>query len=460
MKRSVLAAMIAMALLLVACGGGGDDKSSSGGSSGPFAPRDKAAAAIKGQEITVLLPYKVPKSFLAAFTAETGVKVDLTSPAGTRSAFKLDRWRTRPRPTRRRDGVRLVVDRPVRAPPAGTSRCEKALDPALLARHEKATTPSHRGRPQFAACYSNDFRMSLYNEKLFEVAGLRAVPGDLRRPRRRPREAQVDGRPVPALDPAGGDRGYGVTPWYLLTLAMRRPALRRELQAPAFASRFGRLQGAAVQVDAVENGFVSPGSRVADTARRSTSSTPGARGQFVGGPDNLSCPTTRRNPRSSLKAQFLLVPGVERAREHVRTPRGARHPERPRRTRTRRWRSSSCGMRAQTPCWLLQGVDRDAAVQHRRRGRHGRQAARWWAATSINEQLQHVAALFPQGAPKWYATSRRRRQGLLNAAVQGRHERRDALNQLADKATELQPRAARWRGSTTRRRGSRAASGS
>ena len=145
MKRSVLAAALVVALVVGACGGGGDDKSSSGGSSGPFAPRDKAATAIKGQEITVLMPYKVPKEFLADFTAKTGVKVNYDVTGWDAVHSKLIVGQHGEDLHRRRDGVRLVVHRPVRG--HGLERAAReGARPRAPGRHEAGQRRLRRRR--------------------------------------------------------------------------------------------------------------------------------------------------------------------------------------------------------------------------------------------------------------------------------------------------------------------------
>ncbi|MFL6150636.1 MAG: hypothetical protein ACJ72I_24640 [Pseudonocardiaceae bacterium] len=69
-------ACVAM-LFIAACG------TDSGASSG-FAPRKQVSIA--GQEINVLLPYKIPGRFLDKFTSQTGVKVSVDVTIGTRCA--------------------------------------------------------------------------------------------------------------------------------------------------------------------------------------------------------------------------------------------------------------------------------------------------------------------------------------------------------------------------------------
>src|SRR6478672_6316447 len=158
MKRLVLAAMIAVALLVGACGGSGGDKTASGGSSGPFAPRDKAAAAIKGQEITVLLPYKVPKSFLTAFTAKTGVKVNFTVTGWDAVHSKLIVANTAK--TYIADVTEFDWSFTGQFSGAGWVEPLDNLLPAKTLADLKSTDAAFvSGGKTYAACYSNDFRL-------------------------------------------------------------------------------------------------------------------------------------------------------------------------------------------------------------------------------------------------------------------------------------------------------------
>ena len=55
----------------------------------------------------------------------------------------------------------------------------------------------------------------------------------------------------------------------------------------------------------------------------------------------------------------------------------------------------------------------------------------------IAQEFDQLQPLFPNGAPKWYSQFSSEAQGLLNSAFKGDISVADALNQLADKATEL-----------------------
>ena len=80
LRMALAVLMGAAALALSACGGG--DSSSSGFT-------DAGAADLQGQEIKVLMPYKVPQELLDQFTNETGIDVQYSTGAWDGIASKL-----------------------------------------------------------------------------------------------------------------------------------------------------------------------------------------------------------------------------------------------------------------------------------------------------------------------------------------------------------------------------------
>ena len=179
-----VALIVGAALALSACGG--SDDSSSGFS-------DADPSELEGTEIKVLMPYKIPEEVLAQFTDETGIEVQYNTGA----------W----------DGVaqRLVV-----AHQAGTyiadvtdfdwsftgqfggngwyEPLQDVLDQESLDDLGSTKDSFVSDGNLYAACYTNDFRISMYNSALFKQAGSRRLPGDLRRPRPGARHAQGPGR--------------------------------------------------------------------------------------------------------------------------------------------------------------------------------------------------------------------------------------------------------------------------
>jgi multiple sugar transport system substrate-binding protein len=437
MRRSVLAmALTCAALLVVACGGSGDDKAAGGGgagSNGPFLPRDKAAAAIKGQEITVLMPYKVPKKFLADFTAKTGVKVNYTVTGWDAVHSKLIVANTAK--TYIADVAEFDWSFTGQFAAAGWNEpLEKALDPALLADMKQANAAFGADGHTFAACYSNDFRMSIFNDQMFKKAGLTEYPAtfdDL--------SAAVDklksaGVQYPLSIPMGATEG-GVTPWYLLTLAMGGQLFDENFK-PQFAdpgsAGYKALQ---FEADAVKNGWVSPGSVTLDDGPSFDKFNAGAAAiQFASSPGNL--PTSNDPKESSIAghAKGALVVGDSGPGATFGLPEGLAIPV------TAKHKDAA---RAFIEYWM---EPENQKLLYKQAGMLPCRSSVLTDMTSsgeveggdvVSEEFKHVQALFPQGAPKWYSKFSSEAQGLLNSAVKGNTSVGDALKQLSDKATEL-----------------------
>src|SRR3954468_16923359 len=76
-----LVALLAASAMIAGCGSG-DDGGGGGGST-------TGGDSLSGQEITVLLPYKVPQSLIDQFTSETGIKVNFQTNGWDALAEKL-----------------------------------------------------------------------------------------------------------------------------------------------------------------------------------------------------------------------------------------------------------------------------------------------------------------------------------------------------------------------------------
>ena len=136
----------------------------------------------------------------------------------------------------------------------------------------------------------------------------------------------------------------GVTPWYLLTLAMGGQLFDKDFK-PQFADP-GSAGYKALQweLDAVKNGWVSPGSVTLDDGPSLDKFNAGAGAiLFASSPGNL--PTSNDPKQSSIAphAKGGADPGRERpGRDRSASRRGSRSRS-PRSTRTRRGPSSSSG---------------------------------------------------------------------------------------------------------------------
>ncbi|MGB6161742.1 MAG: extracellular solute-binding protein [Pseudonocardiaceae bacterium] len=251
-KRGVVSTVACAAVLIIAaCGGGG--------SSG-FAPRDMVS--IKGQEINVLLPYKVPGRLLAEFTRETGVTVSVNVAGWDAVRAKLIVANTAK--TYVADVTEFDWSFTGHFAAAGWYEpVEKVLDPALVTDLSQADAAFTVGGHTYAACYSNDYRLSLYNATMFTAASLSEFPKTFAELGPVMTKLKASGVRYPLGIPMAATEG-GVTPWYLLTLAMGGQLFDKDFK-PLFAdpgsAGYRALQ---FEVDALKNGWVSPGSVTLD----------------------------------------------------------------------------------------------------------------------------------------------------------------------------------------------------
>jgi multiple sugar transport system substrate-binding protein len=286
----------------------------------------------------------------------------------------------------------------------------------------------------FAACYSNDFRMSIFNDQMFKKAGLTEYPATFDDLSGAIDKLKGAGVQYPLSIPMAATEG-GVTPWYLLTLAMGGQLFDENFK-PQFAdpgsAGYKALQ---FEVDAVKNGWVSPGSVTLDDGPSFDKFNAGASAiQFASSPGNL--PTSNDPKESSIAphAKGGLVPGESGPGATFGLPEGlaipvtAKHKDAARafiefwmEPENQKLLYKQAGM---LPCRSSVLTDMTAAGEVE-------------GGDVVSEQFKHVQALFPQGAPKWYSKFSSAAQGLLNSAVKGDTTVDDALKQLSDKATEL-----------------------
>lgn len=424
------AALVALALVGAACSGGtdGTDQSSVSG--------DGASPSIAGQTITVLLPpwANVPKDILQKFTDETGVNVDL----------QVTGW----------DAIRnkVAVAGAANTPLADVTEfdwswtgqfgragwylpLQDQLDPAMLADLQNNDAFSIDG-DQYAVCYSNDFRISAYNQKMFEDAGITEPPAtwdELTADLQQIKDQGVAENPLAI--PLSATEGTA-TAWYLMTLA-HGGQLFDENFAPAFTSPdSGGYQALQFMVDAVDKGFVTPGAvSLTDTQSDNRFTSGSAAVTIVGGPDEMVVANDPTQSKIVKQGAFLLVPGVDGPGDTFGLPEGLGIMS----TSTHQdaalaflkwWQQPETVLALQKSIGLLPCST--AAVKTLV------DSGKLVGGDTINEQLQHVAALFPQGAPPWYGDFSAKAASLINAAARGDMSVQDALNQLADEATELQ----------------------
>src|SRR3954449_5440570 len=166
-KRVLIGVAVALLTLAAACGGSDSNSGSSGGGG--------ATESIRGQTITVLVPYAMPKSLLDKFTAETGVKVNYVRTGWDATHNKL--LVANQAQSYIADVAEFDWSFTGQFAGAGWNEpLEKALNPALVSDLSKADAAFVSGGHTYAACSSNDYRLSVYNAKQFKAAGLTEFP--------------------------------------------------------------------------------------------------------------------------------------------------------------------------------------------------------------------------------------------------------------------------------------------
>jgi len=423
------AALLALALIAAACSSGGDSSTTRTDTGG-------ASPSISGQTITVLLPpwANVPKDILQTFTDQTGVKVDL----------QVTGW----------DAIRNKV---AIAGAANTALADVTefdwswtgqfgragwyvplqdkLDPALISDLQNNGAFSIEGN-QYAVCYSNDFRISAFNTKMFADAGIDQAPStfdELTTDLQQIKDKGVAENPLAI--PLSATEGTA-TAWYLLTLAYGGQLFDANF-APAFTTPdSGGYQALQFMVDAVNKGYVTPGAvSLTDTQSDNRYTSGSAAATLVGGPDEMVVANDPTQSKIVGDASFMLVPGVDGPGPTFGLPEGLGIMS----TSTHQdaalaflnwWEQPETVLALQKSIGLLPCST--AAVQTLV------DSGKLVGGDVINEELQHVAPLFPQGAPPWYGDFSSKAASLINAAARGDMSVQEALNQLADEATQLQ----------------------
>ena len=417
---TIAAVVCGASLLAAACGGGSSSSSGAGGSS----------ESIRGQTITVMVPYDMPQKLLNEFTAQTGVKVNYVKLGWDATHTKLVTANAA------KEYIADVAefDWSFTGQFAGAGWVEPldtVLPKPLLENLKNTDAAFTANGHTWAACYSNDFRVSMYNKKMFARAGISSFPATFDELATDVQKLKAAGIQYPLAIPMGATEG-GVTPWYLLTLAMGGQLfddnLKPQFQDPSSAG-YKALQW---EVDAIKNGWVSPGAVSLDDTPTFDKFTAGQNAIVLAtGPGNM--PTANDPKTSSIAgdANIGLVPGVSGPGASFGLPEGLSIPV------TAKHQAAAAAFIE----WWEQPKNAIAIYHTQGSLPCGADALKQLADSGqlqggdvINAELPHVAPLFPAGAPIWYEQFSSDAQGLLNAAVKGQMSVGDALNQLATKA--------------------------
>ena len=415
----LMAALVVGASLAASCGGG--SSSGSGGSSG---------GSIRGQTITVMVPYAMPKKLLNEFTAQTGVKVNYVQLGWDATHSKLVVANTA------KEYIADVAefDWSFTGQFAGAGWVEPldtVLPKSLLNNLKNTDAAFSANGHTWAACYSNDFRVSMYNKKMFAKAGISSFPATFDELATDVQKLKASGVQYPLSIPMGAFEG-GVTPWYLLTLAMGGQLFDNNLQPQFSSPSSAGYKALQWEVDALKNGWVSPGSVSLDDTPAFNNFTAGQNAIVLAtGPGNM--PGANDPSQSSIagSAALGLVPGVSGPGSSFGLPEGLSIPV------TAKHKEAAAAFIE----WWEQPKNAIAIYHTQGSLPCGADALKQLSDSGqlqggdvITAELPHVVPLFPSGAPIWYEQFSSDAQGLLNAAVKGQMSVGDALNQLASKA--------------------------
>jgi multiple sugar transport system substrate-binding protein len=423
----MVALLVAAALTLAGCGSGDDD--SDGG-----APAPSDGNSLAGQEITVLLPYKVPKGLLQQFTDETGIKVD----------FQVNGW----------DALqeKLVVAMTAETFIAdvtemdwswvgqfGASGWYTPLDDLVsqevqddLAGTGKFFTYDNQ---LYATCYSNDLRISLYNKAQFADAGISEFPATISELESTLDQLKSAGVAEYPMTMALSSTEGGVVPWYLLTLALGGQLFDDSNQPVFGESGSTAHQALEFEIKALQEGWIPAGAVTSDDGPAFERFLGGAASiALAAGPGNLVAANDKSQSGIAPDAAAALVPGVDGPGQTFGLQEGLGIPE-------------SSEHKEAAAAFIDWWQQTDTQVEMYKQGgflpcgASGLQALTdsgdLQGGKIFTEAVDHLIPLFPNGAPPWYPAFSSKAQGLINAAVKGDKSVDDALSELQTATEEL-----------------------
>ncbi len=438
MKKQFFYCLLIATLLLSACGQAATATTVPQATQAPAKPTETSPSAqsdIQGQTIEVLLPpwAQVPADLLTSFENETGVKVNLT----------IAEW----------DAIR---DKISVAGAAGSKLADVAeFDWSWLGQFANAgwfipfddklpadllddlvNTPSFTVNGHlYAVPYSNDYRISAYNAQMFEQAGIAASPttfDELKADLKLLKDKGVSEYPLCMfMSPTENIS----TTWYLLTLAMGGQLFDTDSKAAFNDPNSGGYKALQFMVDVNNAGYVSPGLFSPDTSSDT---------QFINGQCAVAISTgpaltgTAEDASQSKivgQMKFMLVPGEEKPVASFGLPEGlgimtSSEHQKAALAFIEWWMQADNMVKIQSKLGLMptRASVLDQEIQ----------ANTLPGGTVLLDQAKLIKPLFAQGTPPWYSQFSTSAASLLNAAVKGDKSVEDALNELAQKAVEIQ----------------------
>ena len=419
--------VLGVALLLAACATSSGGQSPSGNA---FSPH----ASVRGQHITVLLPYPVSQKILKQFTQQTGVTL----------TYQTAGW----------DNVKakLIVANEAQTYIADVTEfdwsftgqfggggwyepLESALGPAVIKDLGNVNRAFDTKGHTYAACYSNDYRFPIYNKKDFAAAGINQFPttfaglasalNTLKRTKAAPYAMSL---------PLGATEG-GVTPWYLLTLAMGGRLFNDKNQPVFGAPGSPAYKALEFEITARRNGWISPGSvTLDDTPALNNFEAGNAALLLAAGPGNLPLANDPSQSKIAPNARAALMPGVSEPGSSFGLPEGLAIPDTAQHKNAalafiKWWLEPKIQVELYKsagflPCRI--SVLRSLAQQGLLQG-----------SPAALQEISHVVPLFPAGTPIWYSKFDTEAQELINAANRGTMSVRQAIQKLSSDTAAL-----------------------
>jgi multiple sugar transport system substrate-binding protein len=419
--------VLGVALLLAACATSSGGQSPSGNA---FSPH----ASVRGQHITVLLPYPVSQKILKQFTQQTGVTL----------TYQTAGW----------DNVKakLIVANEAQTYIADVTEfdwsftgqfggggwyepLESALGPTVIKDLGNVNRAFDTKGHTYAACYSNDYRFPIYNKKDFAAAGIKQFPttfaglasalNTLKRTKAAPYAMSL---------PLGATEG-GVTPWYLLTLAMGGRLFNDKNQPVFGAPGSPAYKALEFEITARRNGWISPGSvTLDDTPALNNFEAGNAALLLAAGPGNLPLANDPSQSKIAPNARAALMPGVSGPGSSFGLPEGLAIPDTAQHKNAalafiKWWLEPKIQVELYKsagflPCRI--SVLRSLAQQGLLQG-----------SPAALQEISHVVPLFPAGTPIWYSKFDTEAQELINAANRGTMSVRQAIQKLSSDTAAL-----------------------
>jgi multiple sugar transport system substrate-binding protein len=420
-RRSTTTGLVAALLILCSCTSGTPSNEASSG-----------ASSIRGQHITVILPpwASVPDKLLKQFEDQTGVTVD----------FNVTGW----------DAIRdkISVAGAANSPLADVIEFDWSwtgqfgrsgwfvplnpyLDQSLMADLQNRGAFSLNG-DLYAACYTNDFRITAYNQTQFAKAGISTPPATFDQLTQDLETIKQKGvAQYPLSIPLAATEGTASV-WELLTLAYGGN-LFDEHWKPLFTSPDSAgYKALEFMISAVKAGLVDPGAISLSDEQTENLFRSGAASVYLpGSPSSL--PTAIQSGIPG-KPAFMLVPGASGPGNTFGLPEGlaimasSEHKDAAA-AFVRWWEEPETLIRlyksiGTMPCRssVLQTLSKQGKIL---------------GGNTIVQQLKYIVPLFPQGAPAWYTPFSTEAASDINAAAKGDISVAEALQRIAAKSEQL-----------------------